>query len=173
MADGIENQQPPAQTPPAQTPPPAQTQQQPDPAQVELQKKLDEALSKLGEYQTKEQQAQREKEEADRKKAEENGEFKTLLEKAEAEKEQLKTELAKRDREALLNKVATKHKLPAEIAARLVGETEADLEKDAEKLAKVVQTQQTPPAGNGQRPRPAAPTPNTANQVPPSFRAKF
>ena len=81
--------------------------------------------------------------EADKKTAEEQklkeqGEYKTLLDKAEAEKQELLTKLAARDRADLLAKVAKKHNLPDDLAPRLQGETEAELDADAAKLAKLI-----------------------------------
>ena len=45
----------------------------------------------------------------------------------------------------LKGKVASKHKIPLELAERLVGDTEEDLEKDAEKFAGFMAPQTPPP----------------------------
>lgn len=59
------------------------------------------------------------------------------------------SELTKRAETAefkvLKNKVAYEHKLPMELAERLVGETEEDLNKDAETLSSIVGSGSTPP----------------------------
>ncbi len=59
------------------------------------------------------------------------------------------SELTKRAETAefkvLKNKVAYEHKLPMELAERLVGENEEDLNKDAETLSSIVGSGSTPP----------------------------
>lgn len=59
------------------------------------------------------------------------------------------SELTKRaetaEKTILKTKIAYDHKLPMELANRLVGETEEELSKDAESLSKIVSTGQTPP----------------------------
>lgn len=52
-------------------------------------------------------------------------------------------------RQQLVTKVATKHKLPAEIAELLRGDTEAQLEAHAQKLAGAVGTPKAPPTEGG------------------------
>ena len=59
-----------------------------------------------------------------------------------ADNDQIVSDLTTRAKTAetalLKNRVAAKHKIPAELAERLSGETEEDLEKDAESFAKFV-----------------------------------
>ena len=58
---------------------------------------------------------------------------------------ELKARAEKAESSILKNKIAYQHKLPMELAERLVGETEEDLNKDAESLASVVGSGSTPP----------------------------
>jgi hypothetical protein len=51
---------------------------------------------------------------------------------------EFQTRNAELERQVLITKVAGKHELPADIAVRLVGNTEAELEADAKKLAGVL-----------------------------------
>lgn len=67
-----------------------------------------------------------------------NNEWKTLAEQRADRILELERGLAKRDQDSLRFKIATKHKLPDELAELLKGETEADLEEHAKKLAKLV-----------------------------------
>lgn len=53
---------------------------------------------------------------------------------------ELTTRAEKAERGLLKNQIASKNKLPMELADRLVGDTEEDLQKDAENLAKIVGT---------------------------------
>lgn len=84
-----------------------------------------------------------------KKKAEEDeaarkGEWERLAGDRQAEIDALKAQLAERDRDLLVAKVAAKHKLPPEIADRLKGQTEEDLDADAKALAKVVASRTAP-----------------------------
>ncbi len=81
-------------------------------------------------------------------KLKEQGEFKTLADNLAAEKEGLQqeiaardAEIAKRDHEALCLKVATAHGLSSELAARLTGQTEDELNADAALLKKSIDGQ--------------------------------
>jgi hypothetical protein len=96
------------------------------------------------------QKAQAAREEAE---AKAKGDFESLAKTAQDERDALKAELAKRDHDDLKRTVATKHKLSSELAARLVGETEAELEADAKALAKLVGAREAPDteAGAGAR----------------------
>lgn len=119
---------------------------------------------KVKAFETKEQEAATQRQADEKKRLEEQGEFKTLAEQRQAEIDSLKGEIAKRDRDLIVTKVLTANGLAPELAGRLVGNTEAELNADAANLAKLVKT--PPIAGAGQRPRPAANTPNPANSVP-------
>jgi uncharacterized protein DUF4355 len=74
---------------------------------------------------------------AEDRKLAEQGEFQKLLEQEKARAADLEQQLKQRDHDALKARVAAKHKLPAELAERLRGETEEDLDKDAQALAKL------------------------------------
>ena len=58
---------------------------------------------------------------------------------------ELKARAEKAESSILKSKIAHQHKLPMELAERLVGETEEDLNKDAESLASIVGSGSTPP----------------------------
>lgn len=80
----------------------------------------------------------KEQAEAEKKSAEEQGKFKELYEKAQAEAQEAKDKAAKIERELLVERIGVKHKLPAELRGRLQGDDEEALEKDAELLAKLI-----------------------------------
>lgn len=80
----------------------------------------------------------RRKKQVEEEAAKAKGEWETVAKAKEAEIEALKAEVAKRDHEALMLRVAAKHKLPPELADRLRGEDEAALEADAKELAKLI-----------------------------------
>ena len=58
---------------------------------------------------------------------------------------ELKARAEKAESSIIKNKIAHQHKLPMELADRLVGETEEDLNKDAESLASIVGSGSMPP----------------------------
>ena len=91
------------------------------------------------------------KRKADETKAKEQGEWEKLAKQREDELNAAKAELATRDHNALKTKAAAKHRLPDELAERLAGETEADLDADAAKLAKLLEPRKAPDteAGSG------------------------
>jgi hypothetical protein len=93
------------------------------------------------------------KAEQDAARAKEQGDYKALWEAAEAEKVQLAETLRARDFEAMRTRIAAKHGLPGELAARLAGDDEAALELDARALAKLVGPRVAPDteAGAGAR----------------------
>jgi hypothetical protein len=78
------------------------------------------------------------KRKADEAAAEAAGEWEKLATDRLAEIDRLNAEIARRDQDALRARVAAKHKLPADLAARLVGDDEEALEADAKTLAKLV-----------------------------------
>lgn len=80
------------------------------------------------------------KADADATAAKEQGNFKALYEAEQVKRETLERDLETRDRADLVRRVAEKHKLPAAMAKRLTGETEADLDADAKDLAKLITT---------------------------------
>lgn len=101
---------------------------------------------------------------ADRKaeeaKAQEQGEWEKLAKQREDELNAARAELAKRDHNALKAKAAAKHRLPDELAERLAGETEADLDADAAKLAKLVEPRKAPDTEAGSGTKGATPSPD-------------
>ena len=58
---------------------------------------------------------------------------------------ELKARAEKAESSILKSKIAHQHKLPMELADRLIGETEEDLNKDAESLASIVGSGSMPP----------------------------
>jgi hypothetical protein len=126
----------------------------------ELQQQLVEAQQKLAKFeqeafQAREKERKRKEQEAADKAAlelrlKEQGEFKTLADQLAAEKERLQqeiaqrdAEIAKRDHEALCVKVATAHGLAPELAARLTGQTEGELNADAAAFKKSISEQKS------------------------------
>jgi hypothetical protein len=73
---------------------------------------------------------------AEEKRLKEQGEWKLLAEQKDERIKELEAALKDRDRQVLLNKVAVEEKLPADLASRLVGETEEEIREDAKRLAK-------------------------------------
>lgn len=127
---------------------PIQTQEDFDKAiKSRLAQKDRELAEKFKDYLSPEQ-AQELKSEYEKKIGELNGTVKEAQDK-------LKTfdttvsELTKRaemaEKTVLKSKIASQHQLPVELAERLVGETEEELNKDAESLARYVGTGSTPP----------------------------
>lgn len=74
--------------------------------------------------------------EAQRKAQEEQGQYKALYDGLKADYDALQLQVQKAEREALCAKVAAKHRLPDDLALRLMGETEEELTADAERIAK-------------------------------------
>ena len=97
------------------------------------------------------------KDEQDRKDAEDNENYKKLYEDLQKKYDKLEGDHKETERKALVDRVASKYKLPETLAARLQGETEDDLETDAKALAKEIGIQTKPPreqnpdAGKGER----------------------
>lgn len=123
----------------------------------EMEKQVRDLAAKQAERDAADKRAADEKAKAD-------GEWERLAAERDAENATLKAQLATRDRDALRAKVAAKHKLPADLASRLTGDSEDDLDKDAAKLAKLVLLPKAPNteagAGNTETrpPKPAADT---------------
>ncbi|HYP18612.1 MAG TPA: hypothetical protein VEY08_00955 [Chloroflexia bacterium] len=97
---------------------------------------------------------QKDEQDAAATKLAEQGEFKTLAEQRAARIAQLEQEKAELEQSRLRDKVALKHKLPPEVADRLKGTTEAEMEADAKALAALLKPQKAPDneAGKGNRP---------------------
>lgn len=88
------------------------------------------------------------------------GEWQTLAEQQTERAKALEAELLKVQRNAMLAQVASRHKLPPELASRLQGQTEQELETDAAALAKLVllREAQTAPGAATRTPAPATST---------------
>lgn len=91
-------------------------------------------------------------------KAEEDKDYQKQLDllNKDLEKEQATAAKAKADTDALILSqlqvtVANKHKLPADLASRLLGTTEAELEEDAKKLAKSLPALISPTPADGDK----------------------
>lgn len=101
--------------------------------------------------------------EADEAKQKEDGEYKALLEKRDAELEDLKNSLADRDLNDLKRKVG-KHKdfgLPDDLIDRLQGTTEDEIREDAKKLAAFVALKDGPDTDAGKRGNPGGKPPKS------------
>jgi hypothetical protein len=145
-------------TPPASgnggTPPPAA---QPTPAPLTMtQAELDSLIADRLARQQRAIDAKTSKERADAEAAQlaEQGKYKELADRAVAEAETLKAQLAARDHADLQREVAAEHKLPAEMAPRLQGSTRDELAADAKGLAKLLTPATPPPPTPGNRPNP-------------------
>jgi hypothetical protein len=90
--------------------------------------------------------------------AKKSGEWEKVAQAKEQELLRLQTELKSRELHDLKRNVAEKVGLPAALAARLMGETEADLEKDAKALLDTLPKQPKPTAG-------PIPNPGASGQV--------
>jgi len=102
------------------------------------------------------QRLERERQDAQARAAAEAGDHKTVAEQAQARVKELEAAIAARDHAELQRTVAAKAGLPADLAARLQGTTEAELEADAKALAKLIPAA-PPPAGGATNPaRPGA-----------------
>jgi hypothetical protein len=140
----------------------------------ELQAQLD--AFKQSNFDLREKERKRKEQEAADKaaleaKLKEQGEFKTLAEQLQSTVNDLQSqitqrdqEIAKRDYEALRAKVASQHGLSPELAVRLSGQTEEELNNDATALKKLIG--ETTPArpGNGRNPTPGGQGPSREQQ---------
>jgi hypothetical protein len=114
-----------------------------------------EKAARLAELERKQAEADAAKAKADEEDAAKRGEFEKLAAKRAEEIDRLKAEIAKRDHDALRDRIARKHKLPDALATRLRGDTEADLEADATELAELIPVDPERARGNGGDPRPS------------------
>lgn len=101
---------------------------------------------------------------AEKKRLAEQGEWQKLYEEQKSENERLKADVARKDREALCARVTAEAKLPAHWAERLVGETEADLKADAERIAKDLAPPTAPRVDMGSGANGGKPTPAMARE---------
>jgi hypothetical protein len=98
------------------------------------------------------EEQRRQQKKAEEEEAKRRGDFEKLLADRDTELAQTRAELAKERHEVLKARVAAKHQLPAELAARLHGETEAELEQDAKELAKFAKPNSGLPPAGGRNP---------------------
>lgn len=75
---------------------------------------------------------------ADDAKLREQGEFKTLADQYKTRVEELEAEIKSKERDALCLKIAAEEKLPPDLAPRLVGDDEAAIRADAQRLFKLM-----------------------------------
>jgi hypothetical protein len=89
---------------------------------------------------------------AEQKRLVEQGEFKALADQRQMRILELEADLKSREVNTLKATVATRHKLPEHWIGRLVGETEAELDADAARIAKDLAPPKAPNAEGGERP---------------------
>lgn len=125
-----------------------------------------------------EEQQRRAQEEAQRRAAEQQGEYKSLYEKVQAELEQTRNEAKAATVAATRRLVAQRLGLSDKVAERLVGETEEELMADAEALLGELPKPQKPPApninaanGDGRVPTPQ--TDKLGGLTPQEFAARY
>lgn len=104
--------------------------------------------------------AQRDANEA---KAKEEGKYKDLLEAREQELATLKAQIADRDLKDRKTAIAKAAGLPDDLAFRLQGETDDDLEADAKALAKHLKAQEAPDTDAGKRTPPGQKKPDKSD----------
>ncbi len=98
------------------------------------QKVIEDARKENAKHRKAKTAAEKAADEAARLQAEKQGEFKELYEKAQTELDQANVRVVAAEKAAIRLRVATKHKLPGALADRLQGETEAEMEADAQVL---------------------------------------
>lgn len=89
--------------------------------------------------------------EATEAKAREEGKFKDLLDAREKELADLRADLARRELTEKRRAVARKYELPDDLADRLVGDTDEDMDADAKRLAKLFAREDGPDTDSGKR----------------------
>lgn len=115
--------------------------------QADIQRIIDQTVAK--ERAKAEKMAAKAQADAEAKALADQGNYKTLYEKAQAEAAEAQERATKLERAALQAQVASKTGLPPALASRLIGDTEADLEADARSMLAAL-------------PKPAAPNINSA-----------
>lgn len=83
----------------------------------------------------------------------EQGEFKMLADQRAARIAELENDLKAREVNTLRATIAARHKLPEHWIVRLVGETEAEIDTDAARIAKDLAPPKAPNAEGGERPQ--------------------
>ncbi len=155
----VEVQTPQAGTTPAgQTPAPETVDALPKWAQDLIKEVRGEAAG----HRTKLQAIEAERTKAEQAEAVKRGEWEKVATDRQAEIDRLSGEVAKRDRDALVARIATAHKLPAELADLLQGEDETALADHAKRLAKLVKPAGAPDTEGGSANRGGASRPNAA-----------
>ena len=95
---------------------------------------------------------------ADEAKARDEGKFKELLEAREKELADLRADIARRDLTEKRRAVARTYGLPDDLADRLVGDTDEEMEADAKRLAKLFAREDGPDTDSGKRSAPGKQT---------------
>lgn len=117
----------------------------------------------VGDYRVQLRRIERAQKDADEQKATEQGEFKTLYEKAKSERDSLEAKLRATELDAMRAKIGAEYGLPTQLAARLRGDDEAAMRADAETLKTALPA--TPaPAQPGAVPRVPAGNPGEASK---------
>jgi alanyl-tRNA synthetase len=111
-------------------------------------KELEEARKEAAKYRKQVRAAEEEKESAAANALKEQGKFKELYEKTQAEVDRLQGEVTRRDRAELQRTVAKRVGLPDSFAKRISGETEAEMEADARDMAAGLPAQHKPAVNN-------------------------
>jgi hypothetical protein len=125
-----------------------------------------------------EEQQRRTQEEAQRRAAEQQGEYKSLYEKTQADLEQARNEAKAVKLAAARRIVAKELGISEKIAERLVGETEEELRADAEALLGELPKPQKPPApninaGSGDGKPPSSQPDKLGGLTPAEFAARY
>jgi alanyl-tRNA synthetase len=159
-------QQTTGQAPAGDAPKPEETAETAEARLARLERDLADARKEAAKYRTSLRAEETAKAEAERKAAEEQGQFKSLYEKTQAELKALQDAAAARERADLLRAVAKEAGLDESLADRLRGDDEAALRADAKALAERVKPAAPTGAGspaNGAR---------SANSAAPAFDPK-
>lgn len=105
-------------------------------SEAEVQQMIKDRLER--EKQSQDKRLEAEKKAAEEAKLKEQNEWKVLAEKHQAELEKTKAELAARDLAEKKRTIAAKYNIPDQLATRLVGSTDEEIEADAKALAETL-----------------------------------
>jgi hypothetical protein len=134
-------------------------------SEAEVQQMIKDRLER--EKQSQDKRLEAEKKAAEEAKLKEQNEWKVLAEKHQAELEKTKAELAARDLAEKKRTIAAKYNIPDQLATRLVGSTDEEIEADAKALA------ETLPKAEQKKASPGPTHPGEGNQIQESdFQAK-
>ena len=117
----------------------------------QLKARLDSAEARIKELNKENEKRRRQQDEAEKAALAEQGKFKELFEQSQSELNALRNELAAKERAIAVRDVASEFNLPAELAARLKGDSIDELRADAKELAKFAQPRREPPPSEAQR----------------------